>query len=105
MDIFLSQLIQFYLNNTLNLQASTPHCALCYTHKMAIVLRPHIMRRHITLCISTLRHRVNEREASTLQRLNEEIFRLFHHLRSEIVDPVSNLTCTGQRNHHMTIAY
>jgi len=38
MDIFLNQLIQFYLNNTLNLRPLTPHIAPCYTHKMTIVI-------------------------------------------------------------------
>ena len=39
MDILLNQLIQFYLNNALDLPPpSTPHITPCYTHKMAIVI-------------------------------------------------------------------
>ena len=30
-------MIQFYLNNAVNLRPSTPHIMSCYTHKMAIV--------------------------------------------------------------------
>jgi len=42
MDIFLNQLIQFYLNNTTYLRHLTQRIILCYTHKMAIVYRDHI---------------------------------------------------------------
>ena len=34
MDIFLNQLIQFYLNNTTYLRHLTQRIILCYTHKM-----------------------------------------------------------------------
>ena len=34
----LDHLIQFYLNNAINLRPLTPHIMSCYTHKMAIVL-------------------------------------------------------------------
>jgi len=37
MDISLNQLIQFYLNNTLNLRPLTTQIISCYAHKMAIV--------------------------------------------------------------------
>jgi len=37
MDISLNQLIQFYLNNTLNLRSLTTQIISSYTHKMAIV--------------------------------------------------------------------
>ena len=37
MDIFLNQLIQFYLNNTMNLRHLTQRIISCYTHKMALV--------------------------------------------------------------------
>jgi len=40
MDIFLNQLIQFYLNNTINLHHLTTHSTTVSTYKMAIVLRP-----------------------------------------------------------------
>ena len=39
-DISLNKLIQFYLNNTLNLRPLTPQIIPCYTHKMAIVSWP-----------------------------------------------------------------
>jgi len=41
MDIFLNQLILFYLNNTQNLRPLRPHIIPCYTHKMVIVDRDH----------------------------------------------------------------
>jgi len=44
MDIFLNQLIQFYLNDTLNLRPLTSHIIPCYTHKMVIVDRDHRLR-------------------------------------------------------------
>jgi len=34
---FLNELVQFYLNNMIDLPRLTPHIMLCYTHKMAIV--------------------------------------------------------------------
>ena len=37
MGIFLNELIQFYLNNTINLLHLTQRIMLCYTHKMEIV--------------------------------------------------------------------
>ena len=37
MDIFLSRLIKFYLNNTISLRILTQRIISCYTHKMAIV--------------------------------------------------------------------
>jgi len=48
MDIFLNQLIQFYLNNTLNFRPLTPRIVPCYTHKMVIVDRDH-RSRDVTL--------------------------------------------------------
>jgi len=41
MDIFLNQLIQFYLNNALNLRPLIPHIIPCYTHKMAAKTNGH----------------------------------------------------------------
>jgi len=38
--MFLNQLIEFYLNNTINRRPLTPHIMSCYTHKMAIVSWP-----------------------------------------------------------------
>ena len=35
-----NQLIECYLNNTINLRPLTPHIMPCYTHKMAIVSWP-----------------------------------------------------------------
>jgi len=52
-DIFLNQLIQFYLNNSPNLRTSTPHIIPCYTHKMWIVSRPSITWRHLALCVAS----------------------------------------------------
>jgi len=43
MDILLNHLLQFYLNNTLNLRPLTPHIMPSYTHKMAIVSWPYIV--------------------------------------------------------------
>jgi len=43
MGIFLNQLIQFHLNNTLNLPPLTQCIIQCYTQQMAIVLWPYIM--------------------------------------------------------------
>ena len=37
---FFNQLIEFYLNNTINLRPLTPHIMSCYTRKMAIVSWP-----------------------------------------------------------------
>ena len=37
-DIVLDHLIQFYLNNAINIRPLTPHIISYYTHKMAIVL-------------------------------------------------------------------
>jgi len=48
---FLKQLIQFYLNNSINLRHSTERIKSCYTHKMAIVSWPTTMWRHFILCI------------------------------------------------------
>jgi len=42
--LFLNQLVQFYLNNTLNRRPLTPHIIPCYTHKMVIVDRDHRSR-------------------------------------------------------------
>jgi len=36
------------LNNTINLRPLTPHIMLRYTHKMAIVSRLQVLRRHLT---------------------------------------------------------
>ena len=36
MDIFINQLIEFYLNNTTNLRPLTAHIMPSYTYKMAI---------------------------------------------------------------------
>ena len=47
---FLKQLIQFYLNNSINLRHSTERIKSCYTHKMAIVSWPTTMWRHFILC-------------------------------------------------------
>ena len=52
MDIFLNRLIQFYLNNTINLRRLTQHIISCYTHKMAIVSWPYTLWRYFTLCIN-----------------------------------------------------
>jgi len=38
MDIFLNELVEFYLNNTVNFHPLTPHITQSYTHKMAYVL-------------------------------------------------------------------
>jgi len=49
MDISLNQLIQFLLNNTLNLRPLTTQIISCYTHKMAIVVTSfHSMYRRAT---------------------------------------------------------
>ena len=37
MDIFVNKLIQFYVNNSVNLRLLTQHTVASYTHKMAIV--------------------------------------------------------------------
>ena len=37
MDIFLNELIQFYLNKMINIRRLTQRIMSCYTHKMAIV--------------------------------------------------------------------
>jgi len=37
MDISLNHVIQFYLNNTLNLRFFTTQIISCYTHKMAMI--------------------------------------------------------------------
>jgi len=37
MDIFLNELVEFCLNNTVNLHPLTPHIMRSYTHKMANV--------------------------------------------------------------------
>jgi len=37
MDILLNELIQFYLNDTINLRRLIQRITSCYTHKMAIV--------------------------------------------------------------------
>jgi len=37
MDIFLNWVIQFYLNNTINIRLLTQRIMPCYTHKVAIV--------------------------------------------------------------------
>ena len=37
MDVSLNQLIQFHLNNTLNLRPLTTQIISCYIHEMAIV--------------------------------------------------------------------
>jgi len=42
MDIFLNHLIQFYLNNAINLHHLTTHSTTVLTYKMAIVLQPQI---------------------------------------------------------------
>jgi len=42
MDIFLSQLIQFYSNKPTNLHHLTTNSMMVLPHKMAIVLRPQI---------------------------------------------------------------
>ena len=46
MDISLNKLIQFYLNNTLNLRPLTTQITSCYTHKMAIVNIEHVTSFH-----------------------------------------------------------
>jgi len=42
MGIFLNQLIQFYLNNTINIRHLTQRIMSCYTHKMAIASWPYL---------------------------------------------------------------
>jgi len=37
---FINQLIEFYLNNAINLRPFTPHIMPCYTHKMEVVSWP-----------------------------------------------------------------
>jgi len=37
MDIFVNKLIQFYVNNSVNLRLLTQHTVASYNHKMAIV--------------------------------------------------------------------
>jgi len=37
MDIFVNQLIQFYVNDSIILRLLTPHVMQSYTHNMAIV--------------------------------------------------------------------
>ena len=48
MEIFWNQLIQFRLNNTLNLRPLSPHIIPCYTHKMATASWPQTTWRHFT---------------------------------------------------------
>ena len=45
------ELIQFYLNNSINLRHLTQRIISCYTHKMAIVSWPDTLWRHFTLWI------------------------------------------------------
>jgi len=45
-DIFLNKVIQFYLNNTINLRHLYQRIKSCYTHKTTIVLWPRTMWRH-----------------------------------------------------------
>ena len=52
MGVSLNQLIQFYLNNTLNPRPLSTQIISCSTHKMAVVSWTCIMWRHFTLCIS-----------------------------------------------------
>jgi len=57
MDISLNELIQFYLNNTLNLRPLTPQIIPCHqgpTHKMATVSWTQIMWRYFTLYVYDL---------------------------------------------------
>ena len=51
MDIFLNKLVQFYLNNTINLRRLSQRIISCCTHKMAIVSWPRTMWRHFTPCV------------------------------------------------------
>jgi len=47
----LLKLIQFYLNNTVNLRHITQRIMSCYTHKMAILSWPYSLWRHFILYI------------------------------------------------------
>ena len=57
MDIFLNELIHFYLNNTINLRHLTPPIISCYTHKTAIVSWPQTPWRHFTQCTEPMQLR------------------------------------------------
>jgi len=46
----LTELIEFYSNNRINIRPLTPHIMPCNTHKMAIVSLSQIVWRHFTLC-------------------------------------------------------
>jgi len=48
MDIFVNQLIQFYVNTSINPRLLTPHIMPSYTHNMAIVSWRYILWRHFT---------------------------------------------------------
>jgi len=50
-DIFITQRIEFYLNNTINFRPLTPQIMPYYTHKVAILSWPQILWRHFILCI------------------------------------------------------
>ena len=87
MDIFVNQLIQFCLNNTLNLCPFTPHIMPRYTHKMEIVSWPQICDVTSPLCRS-IRYRVSFRDTDTSCRRHwwtyHQTFRhlILYHLRS-----------------------
>jgi len=57
-DIFITQRIEFYLNNTINFRPLTPQIMPYYTHKVAILSWPQILWRHFTLCIDNCLFRV-----------------------------------------------
>jgi len=48
------KLVQFYLNDTINLRHLTRRKISCYTHKMAIVLWPQTLWRHFNLYIHSV---------------------------------------------------
>jgi len=51
---FVKQLVEFYLNNIVNLHPLTPYIMRSYAHKMANVLWPQILWRQFTQCVVEL---------------------------------------------------
>ena len=53
MDTSLNKLVEFYLNNTINLCPLSPLITAFHTHKMAIASWPQTLWRHFALCMYT----------------------------------------------------
>jgi len=111
---FVKQLVEFYLNNIVNLHPLTPYIMRSYAHKMANVLWPQILWRQFTQCVVELVASLNYqlpkatlrvRSVRILQQINGQPLRYSSRFKSRWCQFLRHFTYSTCRHAYLCLRF